>query len=208
MAGTSAPVEVEPDLDQAHLDQPGDEHTGPEHSGDGAAPAAHEGEERVPPRGFLVGMAATLVIAIAALVVGGLSWTDLRAEQTAQSRDEQVLETARQVVVNLVTLRHQSVDEDIQRVADGTTGPFRDQFTSASGSFGDVLNQGQVESTGEVKEAGLVDADDDHAVVLAAVTSTVKNTEAPDGEIRVYRMKVSLDSVDGNWLVSDVEFVA
>ncbi|MDV7354818.1 hypothetical protein R4282_17630 [Rhodococcus oxybenzonivorans] len=198
MAGTSAPVEVEPHLD----------HTDVGRDRDDVPATAHDSEERVPSRRFLIGLAATLVIAIAALVVGGVSWTNLRSEQAAQSRDQQVLETARQVVVNLVTLRHQSVDEDIQRVADGTTGPFRDQFTSASGSFGDVLNQGQVESTGEVKEAGLVEADDDHAVVLAAVTSTVKNTEAPDGEIRVYRMKVSLDSVDGNWLVSDVEFVA
>ncbi|EID77086.1 MULTISPECIES: hypothetical protein [Rhodococcus] len=193
MAGTTAPVEVEPDLDQA---------------GNDAAAAIADSEVRKSARGFIVTTAAVVLVAVAALVVGGISWTNLRAEQTAQSRDQQVLETARQVVVNLVTLRHQSVDEDIQRVADGTTGPFRDQFTSASGSFGDVLNQGQVESTGEVKEAGLVKADDDHAVVLAAVTSTVKNTEAPDGEIRVYRMKVSLDSVDGRWLVSDVEFVA
>jgi Mce-associated membrane protein len=65
-----------------------------------------------------------------------------------------------------------------------------------------------VESTGEIEEAGIVTADDKHAVALAAVTSTVKNTEAPDGEIRVYRMKVTLDVVDDKWLVSDVEFVA
>ena len=198
MAGTSAPVEVEPQLDLPGVEQAEDD----------VLATTHDLGEPVPTRGFLIGVAATLVIAIAALVVGGVSWTNLRSEQAAQSRDRQVLDTARQVVVNLVTLRHQSVDEDIQRVADGTTGPFRDQFTSASGSFGDVLNQGQVESTGEVKVAGLVEADDNHAVVLAAVTSTVKNTEAPDGEIRVYRMKVSLESVDGNWLVSDVEFVA
>ncbi|AII08492.1 MULTISPECIES: hypothetical protein [Rhodococcus] len=193
MAGTTAPVEVEPDLD---------------HTGNDATAATADSEVRQSTRGFIATMAAIALVALAALVVGGVSWTNLRAEQAAQSRDEQILETARQVVVNLVTLRHQSVDEDIQRVADGTTGPFREQFTSASGSFGDVLNQGQVESTGEVKEAGLVTSDDEHAVVLAAVTSTVKNTEAPNGEIRVYRMKVSLDSVDGNWLVSDVEFVA
>lgn len=193
MAGTTAQVEVEPDLDHTEND---------------AAAATADSEVHKSARGFIVTMTAVVLVALAALIVGGVSWTNLRAEQSAQSRDRQVLETARQVVVNLVTLRHQSVEEDIQRVADGTTGPFRDQFTSASGSFGEVLNQGQVESTGEVKETGLVEADDAHAVVLAAVTSTVKNTEAPDGEIRVYRMKVSLDSVDGNWLVSEVEFVA
>lgn len=160
------------------------------------------------PRGFVAVMSALVVTSIVAIVIGGVSLSSLRTEEANDTRDSQILNTVRQVVVNLVTLRHQSVDEDIQRVADGTTGPFREQFTSASVSFGDVLNTGQVESTGEVEEAGIVTADDTHAVALAAVTSTVKNTEAPDGEIRVYRMKVTLDVVNDKWLVSDVEFVA
>lgn len=174
-----------------------------------AEPLPHEPTAPAPSRGGIaIGTVATVVTAIAAAVIAGMSWSELRTERASQERDEQILATARQVVVNMVTLRHQSVDEDLQRVADGTTGPFRDQFTGSAGSFNDVLSQGQVESTGEVKEAGLVEADDRHAVVLAAVTSTVKNTEAPDGEGRMYRMKVTLDAVDGRWLVSDVEFVA
>ncbi|MDV2477062.1 hypothetical protein F8M49_20165 [Rhodococcus zopfii] len=193
MASTTAPVENDSEL--VHRDQH-PESVPPE-------PTA-----RASGRGIVVGTVATAVIAITAAVVAGVSWSILRTEQASQERDEQIVATARQVVVNLVTLRHQSADEDLQRVADGTTGQFRDQFTGAAGSFDDVLSQGQVESTGEVKEAGLVEADDRHAVVLAAVTSTVKNTEAPDGERRMYRMKVTLDAVDGRWLVSDVEFVA
>ncbi|AWK77017.1 hypothetical protein CBI38_37085 (plasmid) [Rhodococcus oxybenzonivorans] len=145
---------------------------------------------------------------LAGTVLGVRSWNDWRTTETAATRDVTILDTAAQMATNLVTLRHQSLDEDIQKVSDGTTGPFHDQFTTSSGGFGDVLNQGQVESTGEVKSAGIVDATDDHATVLAAVTSTVKNTEAPDGEMRVYRMKMTLDLVDGRWLVSNVEFVA
>lgn len=145
---------------------------------------------------------------LAGTVLGVRSWNDWRTTETAATRDVTILDTATQMATNLVTLRHQSLDEDIQKVSDGTTGPFHDQFTTSSGGFGDVLNQGQVESTGEVKSAGIVDATDDHATVLAAVTSTVKNTEAPDGEMRVYRMKMTLDLVDGRWLVSNVEFVA
>lgn len=193
MAGTSAPIEVDPDLVQP---------------GDDVPAATGNSEVRTPARRFLAAISAAVIVSVASVVVGGIALSHLRAEQSESSRDAQIIDTARQVVVNMVTLRHQSVEEDIQREADGTTGPFHEQFTSSSGSFGDVLNQGQVESTGEVKEAGLVEADEGHAVVLAAVTSTVKNTEAPDGETRVYRMKVTLDSVDEKWLVSDVEFVA
>ncbi|MFC9355199.1 hypothetical protein ACFTZB_01260 [Rhodococcus sp. NPDC057014] len=148
------------------------------------------------------------VVALASGVLGVKSFSDWRTTEAAAARNATVLDTATQMATNLVTLRHQSIDEDIQKVADGTTGPFHEQFATSSSGFGDVLNQGQVESTGEVKSAGVVDATDDHATVLAAVTSTVKNTEAPDGEMRVYRMKMTLDLVEGRWLVSNVEFVA
>ncbi|MDV7246620.1 MULTISPECIES: hypothetical protein [Rhodococcus] len=147
-------------------------------------------------------------IVLAGSVLGLRSWSDWRTTEAAAARDVAVLDTATAMATNLVTLRHQSIDEDIKKVADGTTGPFHEQFATSSGGFGDVLNQGQVESTGAVKSAGIVDSTDDHATVLAAVTSTVKNTEAPDGEMRVYRMKMTLDLVDGRWLVSNVEFVA
>ena len=192
MASTVTQIDVEPDL--STIDEP--------------TYATDSELHSTSQRGFVAVMSTLVVTSIVATVIGGVSLSSLRTEQANDARDSQILNSVRQVVVDLVTLRHQSVDEDIQRVADGTTGAFREQFISASGSFGDVLSTGQVESTGEVKEAGIVTADDNHAVALAAVASTVKNTEAPNGEIRVYRMKVTLDAVNDQWLVSDVEFVA
>lgn len=156
----------------------------------------------------LLAVAVLSVIALASCALGVKSWSDWQATEAAAARDIAILDTASEMATNLVTLRHQSVDEDIQKVIDGTTGPFHDQFAKSSGGFVDVLNEGQVESTGEVKSAGIVEATDDSATVLAAVTSTVKNVEAPDGELRVYRMKMTLDLIDGRWLVSNVEFVA
>lgn len=47
-----------------------------------------------------------------------------------------------------------------------------------------------------------------YGTTLTAVTSVVKNTEAPEGQQRVYRMKMTLDHNDSRWLVSNVEFVA
>lgn len=153
---------------------------------------------------LLVGLASIVVVA------GGASmklYLENRTFDAEQARDAHILDTAKQVAVNLVTLRHGSAREDLDRILQGTTGAFRDQFTDVSGSFGQVLEQGQVESTGEVKSAGLVDSDDSTATVIAAVTSTVKNTEAPEGDPRSYRMKVSLDKSGSEWLVSNVEFV-
>lgn len=158
-------------------------------------------------RGLTVFLVVSVLLALAATAFGTVLYFGHRDFENANARDARILDTARQVSVNLVTLRYATAQEDLDRILGGTTGSFRDQFTDVSGSFTQVLAQGQVESTGEVKSVGLVEADDRKATVLAAVTSTVKNTEAPDGDMRSYRMKVSLENVDSSWLVSNVEFV-
>lgn len=153
-------------------------------------------------------MVLLVAVFVVSTVVGVLSGLSARNAAVAEGRDKQVLEVASGMAVNLVTLGQHSADSDLSRVIDGTTGEFREQFVSAAEGFGALLTEGGVESTGEVRSSGIVDANEEAATVLAAVTSTVKNNEAPEGEIRVYRMKLSLTKVDGAWLVSNVEFVA
>lgn len=159
-------------------------------------------------RRWIMGLLTVIVLVVALLVAVTIMVLDVRSTDADATRDALVVDTARQVVVNLTTLNYDSADADIDRILVGTTGSFRDQFTGAQDSFRQVLQSGQVKSSGEVKEAGLISADDDSAHVLVAAASTVKNTDAPDGEIRVYRMNVSLDRIDGSWLVSNVEFVS
>lgn len=152
-----------------------------------------------------------VVLGVVAIVLAGFSVHNaktLSSNADASQRESEVIDTTRRVVAQLVSLDHSTASDDLARIAADSTGSFKDQFDEVSGSFAEVLGNGQVESTGEVTEAGIVDSTDEKATVLAAVTSTVKNTEAPGGQQRVYRMKVSLGNVDGNWLVSNVEFVA
>ncbi|MFI7669582.1 hypothetical protein [Nocardia sp. NPDC049526] len=148
---------------------------------------------------------------VAVLVLAGVSvkfGLDVRDNARADERDHAALAAANRIAVQLVTLNHSSAKQNLDAIAADSTGSFRDQWNKISGNFASVLQNGKVESTGEVKESGLADIDDAHATVLTAVTSTVKNTEAPEGQQRVYRMKMTLDHSDGRWLVSNVEFVA
>ncbi len=164
-----------------------------------------------PTRSRWIGPAGTLLVVIVALVsvvvclVAAMSW---RSAVEDDRRDQDVLDVASSMAVNLVTLGQQTADADLARVIDGSTGDFREQFNSAADGFGSLLADGGVNSTGEVKSAGIVEASDERSTVLAAVTSIVKNNEAPDGEVRVYRMKLTLENIDNDWLVSNVEFVA
>ncbi|MGW5514354.1 hypothetical protein [Nocardia africana] len=162
------------------------------------------------PRRRLVGCAITL-LAVAVLVLNGVNAKlgfDVHTNTRADDRDHTVLAAANRIAVQLVTLNHSSAKQNLDAIAADSTGAFRDQWDKISADFASVLENGKVESTGEVKASGVVDIDDAHATVLTAVTSTVKNTEAPEGQQRVYRMKMTLDHSDGHWLVSNVEFVA
>lgn len=147
-------------------------------------------------------------VAVTLVAVSSQLWLTVHHNHQDDTRDRAVLDTARRIAVQLVTLSHGSAKQNLDAIAADSTGSFRDQWDKISGNFVAVLQNGKVESTGEVKEAGIVSVDDVHATVLTAVTSTVKNTEAPEGQQRVYRMKMTLDHTDGRWLVSNVEFVA
>ena len=162
------------------------------------------------PPGRVLGW-AIVVMAAAVLVLNGVNaelGLDFHANTRADDRDHTALAAANRIAVQLVTLNHSSAKQNLDAIAADSTGAFRDQWDKISANFASVLENGKVESTGEVKASGVVDIDDAHATVLTAVTSTVKNTEAPEGQQRVYRMKMTLDHSDGHWLVSNVEFVA
>ncbi|MGY0498223.1 hypothetical protein ACWZHB_06970 [Nocardia sp. FBN12] len=169
--------------------------------------AAHEiGGQR---RRRVAAALIVLTVAMFAALGGAVKlFTDVRASEQASERDRIVLDTGRRVAAELVSLNHTSAKENLDTIAANSTGSFRDQFDKVSGTFSSVLTQGQVESSGEVKEAGIVSVGDDRAVIIAAVTSTVKNTEVPEGQMRVYRMKMTLEKNGSEWLVSNVEFVA
>lgn len=157
---------------------------------------------------LIVLCAVLLVLIVGAVSAGAVFHLQSREDREVTARNDAVLSTARAAAVNLVTLRYSSARDDLDRILASTTGDFRNQFSDVSGSFEKVLGDGQVDSTGQVNEAGVVASDESSATVLAAVTSTVKNTQAPDGEERTYRMKISLEHIDESWLVSNVEFVA
>ncbi|WP_216892872.1 hypothetical protein [Nocardia alni] len=160
------------------------------------------------PGGTVAGLTVLTVAIIALIAITAVLLVDNHANDAHEQRDAAVTAAARRMVADLTTLNRTSVEPDITRILGETTGSFRDQFTHQADSFREVIAKGAVDSTGSVAESGVISADDDHAQVLVASTSTVRNSDAPNGQERVYRMKVSLQHVGGGWLVSDVEFVS
>jgi Mce-associated membrane protein len=173
-----------------------------------ASPAPAAPRPRRSPGAWLT--IGVLLVALLATVVAtgvlGRRWYDQRQLDAGR---QQALAAARQTTVNFVSISAASVDRDLQRIADGATGQFKDEFSQDTPQVRAAVVANNVDSHGTVLRAGVVSADRRSAVVLLAVDATVKNTSAPDGRLSHYRIQTSLvrDAHSGRWLVSQLQFV-
>jgi Mce-associated membrane protein len=178
----------------------------PESAADDAddAPSPQSKEPMSAVRGAtLFGLA--VVVALAVLV----GWLGFRAYQShqAQSQRSQFIQAARQGTLNLTTIDWKKADTDVQRILDGATGGFYDDFAKRSQPFVDVVKQAKSTTVGTITEAGLESETAGTAQVLVAVTVQTSNTGAPDQVPRAWRMRISVQKAGDQAKVSNVEFV-
>jgi Mce-associated membrane protein len=156
-----------------------------------------------PRRATLLGLA--VVVALGALV----GWFGFRAHQShqAQAEQSQLVQAARQGALNLTTIDWQRADADVQRILDGATGEFYDDFAKRSQPFIELVKQTKSTTVGTVTEAGLESQTGGTAQVLVAVTVTTSNAGAPQTDPHAWRMRISVQRVGEGTKVSNVEFV-
>jgi Mce-associated membrane protein len=156
-------------------------------------------------RGVVASVLVVLMLALAGLI-GWQAW-QLTTTYNAGERDKAAVAAGRDFAQNLLSLNYSTVDRDIKRVVDRTTGDFKDQYTSGQATLKNSIVQTKSVNTAQILEAGLVSSDPDSAVVLVAAEGTSKSPQNPKGVLRHYRIQVSLSLQSGKWLVSDLKFV-
>jgi Mce-associated membrane protein len=147
-----------------------------------------------------------VVVALAVLV----GWLGFRAYQSDQGRAQrsQFLEAARQTALNLTTIDWEKAESDVQRILDGATGAFHDDFAKRSQPFIDVVKKSRSTAVGTITEAGLESETAGTALVLVAVNVKTSNAGVPEQDSHAWRMRISVRQVGHQAKVSNVEFVA
>lgn len=156
-------------------------------------------------RGVVASVLVVLMLALAGLI-GWQAW-QLTSNYNADERNKAAVAAGRDFAQNLLALNYATVDRDVKRVVDRTTGDFKDQYTSGQATLKNSIVQTKSVNTAQILEAGLVSSDPDSAVVLVAAEGTSKSPQNPKGVLRHYRIQVSLSLQSGKWLVSDLKFV-
>jgi Mce-associated membrane protein len=141
---------------------------------------------------------------ILALGVGYLKWLDGTARESRAAAEASV-RAASESTIAILSYKPESVDRDLKAAADRLAEPFRQQYTQL---VNDVVAPGakqqHIAAVATVPAAASVLATGKHAVVLVFVdqTTTIGN-DAPTQSTSSVR--VSLEKVDGRWLISQFD---
>lgn len=119
------------------------------------------------------------------------------------------LRSARQFAISFFTYDYRNMDAYFRRIEAASTGSFRSDFVSKEKTLKTVVTQLKTVANGQVPDAGagIVAVSQGKAVALVAANFNASNAVTKNGQRR-YRVKISLQEVKGQWLVSDFEQVA
>jgi Mce-associated membrane protein len=125
-----------------------------------------------------------------------------------QQREAAFVAGAKQGVLSMISLDFSKAKEDVQRVIDGSTGQFKDDFQQRANDFISVVTQSKAVTEGRVNAAALESINGDSAVVLVSATSQVTNSPpGKDVPPLVWRLRVTVSDVGGQYKMSKVEYV-
>ncbi|MGW0173197.1 hypothetical protein ACWDUM_05085 [Rhodococcus sp. NPDC003322] len=150
-------------------------------------------------------LAGLLVVALVASAV----WL-LIERNAANDRDAQrnaFVQTARQTVLNLTTIKPDTAKEDVERILAGASGEFRSEFDGREDPFVSVVQEAGVTTVGKILEAGFESQDGNTGKVLVAARADVSTPDGTQNGPRDFRMRVTVTDDGGTMTASKVEFV-
>ncbi|MGV9860671.1 hypothetical protein ACWDTD_18745 [Gordonia sp. NPDC003425] len=150
-------------------------------------------------------------IVMAVCVAGSLAFVghELWERHQMDSYDSmraEYLQTAKDGVVSLTTVNSKTADADIKRLLSKSSGTFKTDFSSRSGSYTQIVKEAQVSSKGTILSAGIEKIDSSSATILVAAHAEVTNENATDPEGRDYRFRVVVTNGEP-MTISKVDFV-
>lgn len=144
------------------------------------------------------------VALLLAMVAGYLKWQDNSVRNANAAADEAV-QVAKDSTVAMLSYQPETVEQQLNEARNLLTGEFAESYT---GLINDVVIPGakekQISAVASVPAAAPVSADLDDAVVLVFLNQTVVvGQDAPTDSASSVR--VTLEKVDGRWLISQFE---
>ncbi|WP_158886732.1 hypothetical protein [Amycolatopsis anabasis] len=164
-------------------------------------------EKRFPLSLSLPVAAALAVLFVAGIAAGVTFFLLYKDKSDVDSAKDAALSTARSYAVTVTTYDYQNLDKNFADVLDGATGEFKDQYTGASGTLRQLIQQAKATAKGNVIDAAVKSASADQAEVTLFVDQSVTNAATQQPRVDRNRVLMKLERHDDRWLVSSLQLV-
>ncbi len=150
---------------------------------------------------------ASVIAAVLALVFGALWLIALNSDSVtiASDRDE-VLQDARQAVLNLNTLDYHNAQAGLDLWVQSSTGSVRDEFAKNRDAYAQLVTQQKRTTTATISDAAVGELDNRSGV--ARVLLGVDVTVTPEGQkptVTRQRIEAEMTRTDDGWKVSALD---
>jgi len=157
-------------------------------------------------RGVRRNVGAILVAAallISAGVAAGLYYYQYRPDQqTNTDATDVALNAAKNGTVALLSYSPDTLDKDFANAKANLTGDFLSYYTQFTEQIvTPAAKEKQVKTTASVVRAAVSEMQADSAVVLVFVNQVTTSKENPDGAFAASSVKVSMEKIDGRWMI-------
>src|SRR5580693_1561947 len=180
-----------------------------EDESEGGSPPVVEGNPSRLGRGWLIGVAAALLVLAGGIGAGG--YFALRANQESQAiarHDVEAVNAAKDCVVATQAPDVNAMTAGAQKIIDCSTGSFRSQAVLYSSLFVQAYQAADVHTQVSDMRAGAERNYDDGSVdVLVAFRVKVSNSQMQDREIG-YRLRVKMAPAEGQYRIANIDQVA
>jgi Mce-associated membrane protein len=186
-----------------------DTETEAEDESEGGSPPVVEGNPSRLGRGWLIGVAAALLVLAGGIGAGG--YFALRANQESQAiarHDVEAVNAAKDCVVATQAPDVNAMTAGAQKIIDCSTGSFRSQAVLYSSLFVQAYQVANVRAQVSDMRAGAERNYDDGSVdVLVAFRVKVSNSQMQDREVG-YRLRVKMAPAEGQYRIANIDQVA
>ena len=159
------------------------------------------------PRAKPVAVVAAILVICAALTATGLMIWHHRGVAQEQQRKAEFSAAARQSVVTMMTIDPAKAREDVQRIIDNSTGPFKADLQSTADAMISSMEKSKVATKVDIRSVAVESMTNDSAVVLVAAVSDVTDPDASKRPPVTWRISVTMKRDGGQLKMAKFEFV-
>ena len=177
--------------------------------------------------GFGIASAALGVIAVAAVVLAAIIWTQHRSDVDELHYRASVMQAAADWSSVLINMNSESVADDLNKLHEGTVGQLNADFDSTVEPYRALVQKLQAKTTGQIdsvavesihhappgpngapppgQQPELMDAASRTDTVMVVATSISQNAGADKPQTVRWNLRLDVSDVDGKLLISRLE---